>query len=184
MLPAGSSGYLRSARRDTPETSQSQPLFTLHRAGFAWTGDVAATPVSSYLTFSPLPGAPLAHLPGGLFLWHFPWGGCPWSVLPTTLPCDARTFLPPECGGDPRMSVKTSRRPPKNRTAIVSTRARNRTVEQPTSPAVCSRPAGESIRPLPSLQQRRLRRRWRLPRKRGSGCNWGRPPGFHRAESR
>ena len=30
--------------------------------------------------------------PGGLFLWHFPWG-CPHWVLPSTLPYGARTFL-------------------------------------------------------------------------------------------
>ena len=29
------------------------------------------------------------------FLWHFPWG-CPRRALPGTLPCGARTFLPPE----------------------------------------------------------------------------------------
>ncbi len=35
---------------------------------------------------------------GGLFLWHFPWGCPPWP-LASTLPCGARTFLPPCCHG-------------------------------------------------------------------------------------
>jgi hypothetical protein len=30
------------------------------------------------------------------FLWHCPWGRPPW-VLPSTLPCGARTFLSPRC---------------------------------------------------------------------------------------
>jgi hypothetical protein len=35
---------------------------------------------------------------GGIFLLHFP-GPCGRSVLPTTLSCGARTFLPPSCDG-------------------------------------------------------------------------------------
>src|SRR5438045_1332677 len=31
-----------------------------------------------------------------MFLWHFPWGRPPWP-LASTLPCGARTFLPPRC---------------------------------------------------------------------------------------
>ncbi len=34
------------------------------------------------------------------FLWHFPWGR-PRSPLATTLPCGARTFLPPSAGDHP-----------------------------------------------------------------------------------
>ena len=34
---------------------ESRSLFTLHQVGFTWTSDVTAAPVSSYLTFSPLP---------------------------------------------------------------------------------------------------------------------------------
>jgi len=41
------------APRSVPK--DAQPLFTLHRVGFTWTSDVTAAPVSSYLTFSPLP---------------------------------------------------------------------------------------------------------------------------------
>jgi len=44
--------------------------------------------VSSYLTLSPLPSSRKAVS----FLWHFPWGR-PRSVLRTTLPYGARTFL-------------------------------------------------------------------------------------------
>src|SRR3989454_8938150 len=33
-----------------------------------------------------------------MFLWHFPWGRPPWP-LASTLPCGARTFLPPCCHG-------------------------------------------------------------------------------------
>src|SRR5204862_385097 len=33
-----------------------------------------------------------------MFLWHFPWGCPPWP-LASTLPCGARTFLPPCCHG-------------------------------------------------------------------------------------
>jgi len=45
--------------------------------------------VRSYRTVAPLP---FADAKGGLFLWHFPWGRPHW-VLPSTLPCGARTFL-------------------------------------------------------------------------------------------
>ena len=55
----------------TSEALSLDLLFTLHQVGFASTGDVTAAPVSSYLTFSPLPGTPFG-VPGGLFLWHCP----------------------------------------------------------------------------------------------------------------
>src|SRR5256714_5027873 len=55
---------------------------------------VAAPPVRSYRTISPLPARGSAATPrlGGVFLWHFP-AGFPGSASPTTLPCGVRTFL-------------------------------------------------------------------------------------------
>ena len=47
----------------------------------------------SYRTISPLPFAKLRAV---CFLWHFPWD-CSRSLLGTTMPCGARTFLPPAC---------------------------------------------------------------------------------------
>lgn len=59
--------------------------------GLAPSGVYRAVPVtkyavSSYLAFSPLPLLAVS------FLWHFPAGRPEW-VLPTTVPCGARTFL-------------------------------------------------------------------------------------------
>ena len=60
-LPRCLSGYLESTERETLEPKLDY-LFTLHRVGFTKTSVVTNTPVSSYLTFSPLPSKP-----GGLF---------------------------------------------------------------------------------------------------------------------
>ena len=62
----------------------------LHRMGFTVTASVAGSPVSSYLTFSPLPPG----CPGWAvcFLWHFPWN-CFRRALPGILLRGARTFL-------------------------------------------------------------------------------------------
>jgi hypothetical protein len=40
------------------------------------------------------------------FLWHFPWARAP-QALPGTLPCGARTFLPPQLMGG--ATVRASR---------------------------------------------------------------------------
>ena len=55
---------------------------------------VAATPVRSYRTISPLPvrGSRVAAPSAVSFLWHFP-AGFPGWALPTALPCGVRTFL-------------------------------------------------------------------------------------------
>lgn len=70
------------------------PLFGLAPGGVCRAIVVTGDAVRSYRTISPLPPRPGLDL--GLavsFLWHFPWGYPRW-VLPTTLPCGVRTFLP------------------------------------------------------------------------------------------
>lgn len=59
--------------------------------GFTMTARVTASPVSSYLTFSPLPSRkPRAW--AVCFLWHCPWNHFRWA-LPSILLRGARTFL-------------------------------------------------------------------------------------------
>jgi len=79
-----------SARRATSWRSYS----TLLRVGFAEPARSPAPLVSSYLTVSPLP--PLG---GGLLSVALVRGVSPPWALPSTLPCGARTFLPPRCRG-------------------------------------------------------------------------------------
>jgi hypothetical protein len=81
-------------------------LMTLLRVGFTEPPQSPAALVVSYTTVSPLPPArPKAVEPAAVcFLWHCP-AGHPGSVLPTTLPDGARTFL-----GDPGEPEPT--RPP------------------------------------------------------------------------
>ena len=64
------------------------------RVGFTEPPQSPAALVVSYTTVSPLPPGQAAAwtLAAVCFLWHFP-AGHPGSVLPTTLPCGARTFL-------------------------------------------------------------------------------------------
>ncbi len=64
-------------------------LLTLLRVGFTEPPQSPAALVVSYTTVSPLPRAGRGAV---CFLWHCP-AGHPGSVLPTTLPCGARTFL-------------------------------------------------------------------------------------------
>ncbi len=84
-----------------PEVAFSAPAITRGRDGpphmpsyqscTRWglqSGQVAMPLVSSYLAFPPLPRVTR----GGIFLLHFPWSRLHW-VLPSTLPCGARTFL-------------------------------------------------------------------------------------------
>src|SRR3954452_11246035 len=84
-LPASSGGQPSNAR------ARSELLFlTLLQVGFAKPFRSPGTLVVSYTAVSPLPrrrgGAAVCSL------WHFPAGHPGW-VLPTTLPCGARTFL-------------------------------------------------------------------------------------------
>src|SRR4051794_40719218 len=84
-LPAASCG--------PPAHSGGQPsdvrCSTLLRAGFAEPTRSPGPLVVSCTTVSPLPQAMLQAV---CSLWHFP-AGCPGWVLPTALPCGARTFL-------------------------------------------------------------------------------------------
>src|SRR5690606_37959803 len=69
LLPGGSSGYLRSAQRETAGKWLKAAFPTsvyLASGGVYPASDVTVAPVSSYLTFSPLPGTS-CETPGGLF---------------------------------------------------------------------------------------------------------------------
>src|SRR4030042_899446 len=104
MLPSNSCGLYPFRLLDPDKvgtkirrgTSQGGIYSTLLKAGFTKLGMLPSQLVSSYLTFSPLSRQKSGRFP---FLWHFPWG-CPHSVLRSTLPCRARTFLPLCLGGD------------------------------------------------------------------------------------
>src|SRR5579863_8308538 len=90
-LPAASCGLPASIGRAALERSRGEPQFpflTLLRVGFTEPPQSPATLVVSYTAVSPLPRSRGAVC----FLWHCP-AGHPGSVLPTTLPCGARTFL-------------------------------------------------------------------------------------------
>jgi len=87
-LPGVSSGLTREHGRATRSLSYSALL----QVGFTEPARSPASLVSSYLTVSPLPLLRAAVSS----LWHCPWGRPPWA-LPSTLPCGARTFLPPRC---------------------------------------------------------------------------------------
>jgi len=81
-------------KRRYPRTSGGPPLnvllFGLAPDGVYHAFSVTRKAVSSYLAISPLPAA--SQPQAVYFLWHFPWGH-PRSLLATTLPCGARTFL-------------------------------------------------------------------------------------------
>ena len=67
-----------------------QPHYSSIRSCSRWglpSQTVACLLVSSYLAVPSLPG-----VPGGLFLWYYPWGRPHWT-LSSTLPCGAPTFL-------------------------------------------------------------------------------------------
>ena len=90
LLPGASSDLPGSIGRGNP---QSLPYLVLHRVGFAKLPMSPSGLVSSYLAFSPLPPKCSKELFRAVyFLLHFPWGH-PRSLLATTLPCGARTFL-------------------------------------------------------------------------------------------
>lgn len=88
------------ARRRSSGPLWRCPYSSLLREGLASPPVTRLSRVGSYPTISPLPdraalasGAPSAVS----FLWRFP-SGHPGSVLPTSLSCGARTFLPPASG--------------------------------------------------------------------------------------
>ncbi len=84
--PHGSSDLPGSFAR----AHSNAPLFGLAPGGVCPATRVATRAVRSYRTISPLPRRTGAVY----FLWHFPWARAP-QALPGTLPCGARTFLPP-----------------------------------------------------------------------------------------
>jgi hypothetical protein len=109
-LPAASCGLPASIGRATLDRSRREPLvplLTLLRVGFTEPPQSPAALVVSYTAVSPLPRVPGR---GAVcFLWHCP-AGHPGSVLPTTLPCGARTFLTgPAPGATARPTHPTSR---------------------------------------------------------------------------
>ena len=95
-LPTTSSGLPGSS--DGPPSNAS--CLTLLRMGFAKPPESPRALVGSYSTVSPLP--PGRGQTAVCSLWHFP-AGHPGSVLPTTLPFGARTFL-----GDAETSTRPS----------------------------------------------------------------------------
>src|SRR3954462_15118687 len=99
-LPAGSSG-LPGSSGGPPSNA---PCLTLLRVGFTEPPESPRALVVSYTTISPLPQR--LRVAAVCFLWHCP-AGHPGSVLPTTLPCGARTFL-----GGAHRSERRRGRPP------------------------------------------------------------------------
>ena len=96
-LPAASCGLPasigRAARSRRPRAPKKRAaLVTLLRVGFTKPPGSLRALVVSYTTVSPLPWPGRSRAGAVCFLWHFP-AGHPGSVLPTTLPCGARTFL-------------------------------------------------------------------------------------------
>ena len=96
-LPARSS--------DLPARSGGPPsnacCLVLLQVGFADPCRSPGTLVVSYTAVSPLPEPWRTRVPAVCSLWHCPAGHPGW-VLPTTLPCGARTFL-----GRTRVGVPT-----------------------------------------------------------------------------
>jgi hypothetical protein len=80
---------------DSDGLPSNVPLLGLAPGGVCHASVVANGAVSSYLAFSPLPNQTNSAR-AVCFLWHFPSRHRDW-VLPSTLPCGARTFLPSAC---------------------------------------------------------------------------------------
>src|SRR3954464_12751534 len=91
-LPAGSSGPPAGSGGQPSSTCagrrRAAAPFALPRGGFSGATPVTRCAVVSYTAVSPLPVRALAVCS----LWHCP-AGHPGSLLTTTLPCGARTFL-------------------------------------------------------------------------------------------
>ncbi len=100
-LLGGSSALTRTPRPrlragDRADRSRRHPYSSLLREGLASPPVTRLSRVGSYPTISPLPvrAALASGEPSAVsFLWRFP-SGHPGSVLPTSLSCGARTFLP------------------------------------------------------------------------------------------
>jgi hypothetical protein len=109
--PPSSGGQPSSARAGMAAAHHSgRALSTLLQVGFAEPPGSPRALVVSYTTVSPLP----VQAPAVCSLWHFP-AGHPGSVLPTTLPCGARTFLDGWCAAATvRPTRPTARLPPRD----------------------------------------------------------------------
>jgi len=87
----------RPTREHRTGHPQTLPYLALLRVGFTWPARSPGPPVSSYLTVSPLPLTRRER--GGLLSVALSVAlSDPWE-LPSTLPCGARTFLPPDIIG-------------------------------------------------------------------------------------
>jgi len=98
--PDVTAGLERPTRELQAGNPQTLPYLALLRVGFT---ELPVSPpglVSSYLTVSPLPSTQPVECSAVCFLWHFPARRRDW-VLPSTLPCGARTFLPSRPGARP-----------------------------------------------------------------------------------
>jgi hypothetical protein len=81
--------------REPGRAPHTFPYLVLLQVGFTKLSRSPGRLVSSYLTLSPLPPPTYPKSAGAVsFLWHFPSRRRDWA-LPSTLPCEARTFLSP-----------------------------------------------------------------------------------------
>ncbi len=108
------------ARAGSPRT----PLYVaLLRVGFAWPRTLPFARWALTPPFHPCSGQLTG--PGGLSLWHSP-RGFPHRVLPGTLPCGARTFLPiqrTERSPEPPWQSEPSRQMAGDHAAIASSQS-------------------------------------------------------------
>ncbi len=121
----------------------SRCLFGLAGGGVCLAADVTIRAVRSYRTFSPLPFRAV------YFLWHFP-SARAGLVLPTTVPCPVRTFLP---NGEP--SERSPSPAPPERLNCKPLRRSRRTDRQEQPPPLQSwQEEPQSLRPRACLYAR------------------------------
>ena len=131
-LPVSSGGPPSNAH------ARSELLFlTLLQVGFTEPLRSPGTLVVSYTTVSPLPSC--RSTAAVCSLWHCPAGHPGW-VLPTTLPCGARTFL----DGSPRRGRPADSSTSESRGSQTSKRTTRVRVSASTSLASTSLPSGRS----------------------------------------
>lgn len=131
LLPDTSSGLTRGL---TDGPSDIPPIWPC--SGWGLPGqDVTTLPVSSYLAVAPLP----LRERRSSFLWHFPESHLYW-VLPSILPCGARTFL--RQAGGPSAVIRLTRHNHNSRISAVLQSS------DQVSPGSCS---GEVVRDHESL---------------------------------